>query len=274
MRSRSLLVALGGLLFAPGCIDIPSDAPPQVIVRHRCGDTDFKNINGTYGKMQGENGINAKYRVLFNTTDGVLTAKWVTGGHDRFGLVGERQDIDHAVFTEPGTGRRARIWATITNDCRIEAQVGWVDGAGVEEKSPEPPAKYAAFPGLESRDFEPCTERLYYGGAAKSWSAAKGSPEPKGTPSVRSSDMVIAAFGPNGEVGPGCTATFDVWTDGQAMDAQGLTDVEPSGDKLRWSMKYTNDYVGKHGIALHRHVKCEGGDRQLLGVACVEIEVK
>lgn len=274
MTLRSILVALSAVLLAPGCIDIPTGDAPEVIVRHRCGDTDFKDLNGTYGKMQGENGINAKYRVRFATTDGQLTAKWVSGGHDRYGLVGVREDIDHAVFTEAGSGRRVRVWATITNDCRIEAQTGWVDGSGAEERSPEPPIKYAAFPGLENRDYEPCTERLYYGREAKSWSAAKASQAPKGTPTVRSKEMTIAAFGPKGEVGPGCKAAFDVWTDGQGMDAVGLETVEESGDKLRYSMLYTNDYVGKHGIALHRKAKCEGGDVQLLGVACVEIEVK
>jgi hypothetical protein len=274
MSPRPILVAFGALLLLPGCIDVPTSSAPQVTVRHRCGDTNFNDLSGTYGKMQGENGINAKYRVLFETVDGALGAKWVTGGHDRHGLQGVKSDDDHAVFTETGTGRRVRIWATITNDCRIEAQTGWVDGSGAEEKSPEPAAKYAAFPDLANRDFEPCTERLYFGGTARSWSKAKASKAPKGTPSVRSSEMTIAAFGPKGEVGPGCRGTFDVWTDGQGMDAIGVETVEASGDKVRWHMSYTNDYVGKHGIAMHRKVKCEGGEETLVGVACVEIEVK
>lgn len=274
MTVRPLLLALGALSLA-GCIEMPAGGnQPQVTVRHRCGDTNFDDLNGTYGKMQGENGINPKFRVSFATVEGKLTGKWVPGGHDRYGTEGTKTGNDTAVFTEPGSGTRWRAWVTISNDCRLEVTTGTVDGSGAETKSPEPAVRFASFPDLANRDFEPCTERLYYGRAARSWSSAKGSKAPTGTPVVRTSDMTIAAFGPKGEVGPGCKASFDVWTDGQAMDAKGVETVEESGDKLRWHMPYTNDYMGKHGIALHRKVQCEGGEEKLVGVACVEIEVK
>ena len=274
MNVRPILLALGALTLA-GCIEMPTGGQqPQVIVRHRCGDTNFDDLNGSYGKMQGENGINPKYRVLFTTTDGTIDGKWVPGGHDRHGTVGVKTGNDTAVFTAPGSGPRFRAWVTITPACRLEITTGTVDGSGVEQKGPEPAMLFASFPELASRDFEPCTERLYYGRQARSWSSAKGSPAPSGTPSVRTSDMMVAAYGPTGEVGPGCKASFDVWTDGQAMDARGVETVEASGDRLRWFMPYSNDYLGKHGVAMHRFVTCEGGEKTLLGVACFEIEVK
>jgi len=274
MTVRSILFALGALGLA-GCIEMPTAGnQPEVIVRHRCGDTNFDDMSGSYGKMQGENGINPKVRVLFESTDGKLTAKWVPGGHARYGTVGEKTSNDTAVFTEPGSGTRFRAWATLTNDCRIEVTTGTVDGSGVETKSPEPPMRFASFPELASRDYEPCTERLYWGKAARSWSNAKGSKAPTKPGVTHSSDTTIAAYGSQGEVGPGCTARFDVWTDGQAMDARNVETVEKSGDKLRWFMPYTHDYIGLHGIAMHRKVQCEGEDEKLLGVACVEIEVK
>ncbi|MCO4770321.1 MAG: hypothetical protein KDA24_09850 [Deltaproteobacteria bacterium] len=273
--SKNALALLGAVLFGAACnVEMPGADKPQVIVRHRCGDVNFKDLNGYFGKLQGENGVNSKFRVQFGSADGKLTARWAPGGFDVTAYEGTKTGEDTAVFTEVGSGERKRVWATITNDCRIEAQMGTVSGDGTEAKSPIPADKYVPFEDLKSRDFEPCTEVLYTGRAAKSHSSAKSYKKPATPPVVRSSNMPVAAWGPTGEVGPGCTAHFDLWTDGKSMEVIGAETVEERDGMLRWHHPYENDFLGLHGVAMHRKVKCNGGEAKLLGVACLQVEVK
>jgi|GEM_PF-1532173 len=273
---RSTLLLTGLLCAATGCgIEMPTGGnQPEVIVRHRCGDTNFNDLSGTFGKLQGENGVNSKFRVLFGRSGDTLTANWVPGGYDILAMQAEVKDADNAVFTEKGSGERARVWATITPDCRVEAKMGTVGADGTESKSPAPAEKYVPFPDLASRDFEPCTELLHRGTAAKSYAAAKKASASTTPPVVRSSSMPVAAWSPAGEVGPGCTASFDLWSDGQAVEILGAETVEEKDGMLRWHHPYENDFLGLHGVAMHRKVKCAGGEEKLLGVACLQVEVK
>ena len=274
MTRTTLLIGLATLLGTACGVEMPGNQQPQVIVRHRCGDVNFKDLTGYFGKLQGENGVNSKFRARFAAEDGKLKAWWVPGGFEPTYYEGVKKSEDEAVFTEPGSGTRKRVWATITDDCRVEAQFGTVDGSGVETKNPATPDKYVPFEDLKSRDFEPCTETLFYGRAAKSHSAAKAYKKPEAPPVVRSSNMPVAAWGPAGEVGPGCTATFDLWTDGKSMEVIAAETVEEKDGMLRWHHPYENDYLGVHGVSMHRKVKCAGGEEKLLGVACLQVEVK
>ncbi len=275
MRAHTLLFA-GLCTFGAGCgIEMPTvGQQPQVIVRHRCGDINFDDLSGTFGKLQGENGVNSKFRVKFGSEGGNLTARWVPGGFEVVALQGAKQDADHAVFTEAGSGERTRVWAEITTDCRIEAAFGTVRADGTEARSAVPADKYVPFPELANRDYEPCTEQLHTGQAARSYSAAKGAKKPGTPPVVRSSNMPVAAWSSKGEVGPGCTGVFDLWTDGQSVEILNADTVEDKDGMLRWHYPYENDFLGLHGVAMHRKVKCEGSEVRLLGVACLSVEVK
>lgn len=267
----TVVTALGA-----GCgIEMPTGSQqPQVIVRHRCGDVNFNELTGTFGKLQGENGVNSKFRVKFTKDGDKLTGYWVPGGLQAFAMDAVTNDADSAIFTGAGSGERRRVWASITPDCRLEAQFGTVKADGSETRDAAPADKYVPFPELANRDYEPCTERLYFGAGAKSHGAAKKSKSADSPPVVRSSNMPVAAWGPAGEVGPGCIALFDLWTDGQAMEIIGGKTVEEKDGMLRWYHAYENDFLGLHGISMHRKVKCEGADPKLLGVACLQVEVK
>ena len=267
----TVMTALGA-----GCgIEMPTGSQqPEVIVRHRCGDVNFNDLNGTFGKLQGENGVNSKFRVKFEKDGNKLRGFWVPGGLQAFAMDAVVKDADSAVFTEAGSGERRRIWASVTSDCRLEAQLGTVRSDGSETKGPAPADKYVPFPELANRDYEPCTEQLYFGASSKSYTASKKSKPYDKPPVVRSSNMPVAAWGPVGEVGPGCTALFDLWTDGQSMEIIGGKTVEEKGGMLRWYHPYENDFLGLHGVSMHRKVKCEGADAKLLGVACLQVEVK
>lgn len=267
-RLASLVLALGTLT-ACG----PSE-PPQVIVRHRCGDVNFGKIDGVFGKLQGENGVNGKFRVKFERRGEDLYALWVPGGFGAHELKAAVESDDVAVFTETGSGERLRMKASISNDCRVEVKKATVSASGSETESAEPAEKYVPFPDLVNRDFEPCTETLYTGAAAKSWSAAQRFQVPDEPPVTRSSNMPVAAWSSKDEVGPGCEASFDLWTDGQSMEVVGGKTVEEKDGRLRWYHPYENDFLGLHGVAMHRKVSCPGQEPKLLGVACLQVEVK
>jgi Cu/Zn superoxide dismutase len=84
--------------------------------------------------------------------------------------------------------------------------------------------------------------------------------------------MPIGAWSKVVDFPAGCDKIFDLYLDGEG-DAYNVATVEEKGEDLNWGMDMDNRYLGVHGIAMHRFAKCES-ERKLLGVACIEVEVK
>jgi hypothetical protein len=263
MRLEPLLL-LACLGSAAAC----SSNQPTVTVVHRCGDVNFAELNGTFGRIQGENNINPKFRVKFTTEGGVITGQFVLGGFERFEMVGTPAGFEQMTFRQTGGDRFVK--AGLDDDCRFTAAVGRTQG-GSEVMDPGEPLRFAPFAELKNYDFEPCTETLFIKAGAQRKVRAKP-PKPGEIPVVRSSSMPIGAWSQNADFPAGCEKIFDVYLDGEA-DAYNVATVELKGDDLNWGMDLDNSYLGVHGIALHRFAKCDG-ERRLLGVACREVEVK
>ena len=176
---------------------------------------------------------------------------------------------DRVTFTAPGAGRVRQMKGTITPDCRVQLEDGWLAGS---QWTAVPDASYTFVPfGDATRlDYEPCTERLYRDAEGKSWAAAKRSQDPgDAVPVTRRSSTDIAAFGAG--PGPGCKAIVNVWVNGEA-EVQDSIEVG-SGPNARWHYRLDNGYVGTQAVSMRRYEECSGAKR-LLGVACATYEVK
>ncbi len=262
MRASPLLILCFGLAF--GC---PSNEPTVTVV-HRCGDVNFTDMSGSFGRIQGESNINPKFRVRFSSDNGVISGSFVLGGFERWTLVGEPAGFEQMVFKQPGGDRF--IKAGLNDDCRLTAEPGRTKG-GKEVMDPGEPLIFAPFAELKSYDFEPCTEPLFIQAGAKRKARAKPPAEGK-VPVVRASSMAIGAWSKASDFPDGCEKVFDLYIDGEA-DAYNIPTVELKGEDLSWGMDMDNRYLGVHGLALHRFAKCEN-ERKLLGVACIQVEVK
>jgi hypothetical protein len=268
MPLRSLLL-IAALL--AGCSNVGSK--PQVVVVHRCKDVNFNDLAGPFARLEGASNVTTKYRFEANRGASGLELRYVPGNHERYVLRSDGAGPDRVTFTEVGASGRARmLQGTITKDCRVELADGWSQG-GSFSPIPDGSHTFVPFPSASRLDYEPCTERLYLDGDARSEAAAKkAAPVGDTAPVTRRSSTLVAAFGPRSEVPAGCKASVHVWANGEA---EVMTDLEDDGqgDRIRWSQELSNDFIGLRAVSLRRYAEC-GGDKTLLGVACAQYEVK
>ncbi len=243
-------------------------------VIHRCGNLNMDSLAGTFGRLDGEQSVNPKFRIRFDREGDNVTARFVAGGHERFALVGRRSGNETMDFTEDGSGntRRRRLKVSLNSQCRVQVEDGWVSGAGEtlqEHDHPSEPHTFVPFD-LSRLDFEPCTERLALGKNARSSSPGTVSP-PGEVPVITQDHLSVAQWSARSALPDGCTAQLDLWVNGEAEALE--FPVQGSGPQIHWIFEYDTHFLGKKGLALHRVAKC-GTESRILGVACAEIEVR
>jgi len=236
-------------------------------------------LEGTFGRVEGGNNINSRYRFRFNREGEKTFARFVAGKHERFLMEGVRSGNESMVFSQivptPQAGKRSRrIWVSLNEACRLEVADGWFRTEGGSErdgKEPGDPMVFVPF-NLDRLDFEPCTERLYLRKAARNRGAAQRSTVPETPPVVTESRLPIATWAPRSELATGCQPEVDLWVDGEA-EAEAMPVKVGSGADIHWYVDFDVRTLGNHGLAMHRIARC-GDDRKLLGVACANIEVR
>jgi hypothetical protein len=271
----ALSLALPALL--QGC---PAGEVQQTVtVYNRCGDLNFEDLKGDFGRLDGGSSINGKFRIRFTSVGGPITAKYVGGEVERFALRGTKTGAETMTFDEIGgpvdaSGRKRRIKASLTTDCRLQLEHSWVRGE-TESKVPAQagPESYVRYLELDRLDFEPCSEPLYLRSAAKQRDKATGGTIRPAAPAPVTEDRLpMGAFSPASEIAAGCRPTLDVWLDGEAVAID--AGVDPAeGGFIHWLYEYETQYLGVHHVAMHRKSVCDAGT-EILGVACTEIEIK
>ena len=255
------------------------DAGPTVTIYQRCGDLQFDSLEGWFGRLDNETGINSRWRVRFDRAGDQVMARWVGGNSERYLLQGTRTGNETMTFDEVGGpldpgGAARRVKASLTTDCRL--QLDHFDVKGGREQAREAADglnKFVPYPELQRLDFEPCTEPLYLRGAAKSASKATGgSMRPTPPPVVKEDRLPVGTFGPTSEIGPGCRPVIDLFVNGEAEVADMPVDAARSGPQP-WRVDYEIGFVGEQHLALHRKIQC-AEEMTLLGVACTVIEVQ
>jgi len=267
---RPCLALLGFFLL---CSCSGDDEAASVVI-HRCGSLNLDSLSGTYGRLDGGQSINSKFRIRFSRESDSTTARFVAGGHERFLMAGRRTGNETMDFVEQGSDkvRKRRLKVSLNAECRLQVEDGWISGAGEslrEQDHPAEPYTFVPFD-LSRLDFEPCTEGLAIGKAARSRNpgtlVASGE-----VPVVTSDTLPIAQWSAGEEVPQGCSALLDLWVNGEAEALD--VPIEGKATGIHWSFDYETRFLGKKGLALHRHAKC-AGEKRLLGVACAEIEVR
>ena len=259
------------LTLVTGC---SSSVEQHSVVLHRCGDLNFDQLSGSFGRLDGEQSINSKFRILFTRSSDRLDAKFVAGGHERFALQGRRTGNESMEFVEAGTAgtKRRRLKVRLNAQCRLSIEDGWISGSPESSREidhPSDPYTFVAFD-LLRLDFEPCTERLAVGRAARSAKPGKtiGLEE---LPLIKSDSVPLAQWSPRPSLPQGCTAQLDLWVNGEAEALD--VPIEVGSGTIHWRFDYETRFLGKKGLAMHRIAKC-ANDKQLLGVACANIDVR
>ena len=267
---RHALLCLALLL---SCSCSGDDEAASVVI-HRCGNLNLDSLSGTFGRLDGEQSINSKFRIRFDHEADTITARFVAGGHERFLMTGRRTGNETMQFVQQGTdaARRRRLKVSLDAQCRLKVEDGWLSGAGEslrEHDHPSAPYTFVVFD-LSRLDFEPCTERLALGKPARGRTPGKVS-SADAVQLVTSDTLPLAQWSPRAELPQGCSALLDLWVNGEAevLDVP----IESEGAYIHWRFDYETRFLGKKGLALHRQAKC-GDEKRLLGVACAQIEVR
>ncbi|MBJ94207.1 MAG: hypothetical protein CMP23_06970 [Rickettsiales bacterium] len=271
-RCYFILAVLFALTSAVGCG--PSDDEVAVVL-HRCGDLNMDSLAGTFGRLDGEQSINSKFRIRFAREGEQVLATYVAGGLDeRFSLVGRRTGNESMDFVEQGqvSQRKRRLKVSLNAKCRLDVADGWVSGPAAqptEVDHPSSPHTFVAFD-LSRLDFAPCTERLALGRAARSKAPGKLSAVGE-VPVITADSLTLAQWSPSSVIPQGCVPQVDLWVNGEAEIID--MPIEVNGQRVHWRVDYETRFLGKKGLALHREVKCQNETR-LLAVACANIEVR
>ncbi len=242
---------------------------PEVIVVHRCKDVNFDDLAGAFAKLEGGKNVTTKSRLLASRGASGLELAFVGKDQRPVRLSSDGAGPDRVTLTEAGSGRVRQMKGTITQDCRVQLEDGWLAG-GSWTAVPDATYTFVPFGDAARLDYEPCTERLYRDGDAKNHAAAKRSEDPGDTiPVTRRSWTDVAAFGSG--PAPRCKALVNVWVNGEA-EVQDTIEVG-SGPNARWHYRLDNGYVGTQAVSMRRYEECSGS-KKLLGVACATYEVK
>ncbi|HCP48171.1 MAG TPA: hypothetical protein DIU15_19185 [Deltaproteobacteria bacterium] len=276
LLSRALILTLF-FLFAAGCDAL--SPPVEVQVVQRCPGINMDALTGTFGRVEGGNNINSRFRFRFYQEGEKTRAKFVAGKDARFLMDGVRTGNESMTLTqvvpEPKANERTRrVWLSLNESCRLEAADGWVRfeaGGEREGKEPGEPMVFVPF-NLDRLDFEPCTERLYLRKAARDRATAQRTSLPDKPPVVTESSLPIGTWAPRSELAAGCRGEVDLWVDGEA-EAEALAIPAGKGTDIHWYVDFDVRTLGNHGLAMHRIETC-GEERKLLGVACANIEVR
>jgi hypothetical protein len=66
-----------------------------------------------------------------------------------------------------------------------------------------------------------------------------------------------------------CTYTVDTWFDGRPKEA-GIVAGQVRGERRQYLHNFNAPYSGYHLLEMHRYKQCEGGEKELIAVDCLE----
>jgi hypothetical protein len=274
------MLAIVWMLALGGCGAAAPEKPKEPEVPERCRGVHIDRLAGDWVLVKGTTADPLTRVHVFEDGDGY--GAWYTeGAFTKVTMKGKKKpDENRVVFLEEPTPAKAKqvaangarlsklIVEPAIESCVLKVQQRRQDAAGKEIIVDK--VEFAAFPKGVTLAFQPATEPLFLGAAAKDAKlAAKqmaelGEPQPDvpfGTvPVGRWSDA--AADG-----GDGCTFDMDLWFDDQPHQ-QAVAAGEVKDGKRLWYVEWDAPYSGNHYFEIQRFATC-GGERKLLGIAAV-----
>ncbi len=231
-----------------------------------------------------------KNRFRITTEGDALTMWYVDGGFKRRVMTGVKRDHD-VQFTEvPDDKKKASFEAgqeplkrlyvePRLQNCALRVsrlEVHKTEGKEVEKGSPLF-HEYVAFPKSQPIAWAPCDGDLFLYDAAKSWSAAEKQVAELGWPKVDhllGEAIPVAAWSDAAADGDAaCTYDMDLYFDDLPLPEGGkaLPAGEVKDGKRPWVVPaWKAPYSGNHHFVIERYRTCDGGQRERIGVNCLE----
>ncbi|MCB9796967.1 MAG: hypothetical protein H6741_30150 [Alphaproteobacteria bacterium] len=269
----SLLACEGG--GEPEAPPQPEDPCPQIGMDAFAGD--WIRVSGSKGDHK------QRVRVLEDLSE----AWYVGGGFTKKRMSTEKRSND-LKMTEQVEGARKQAFEagqdTIERlyfrpnkkKCAMQAvhvRVQMVDGKEKETQSHAGFLEYLPFTQSAGFTFNPCDEPVFIGKAAESWAEAKKQldAEKLDISNTLGEAVPAGAWSDPAADGPeGCTYSGDYFFDDQPVEGKQAVPAKLVGERRQWFDKWYAPYSGNHHFEIHRYRACEGKERELIAVACLE----
>lgn len=266
---------------APG----PADLEAKAIEK---GCPTWSTLEGDYLLVSGAAPDHKqRFRIM---KEGDAWSMWyVDGGFTRRVMTGVKRENDLQFTEVPDERKKASFEAgqeplrRVYVEPRLEKcalrvsrlNVQKTEGKEAEVGSPVP-VEFMRFPKEQPISSHPCTEPLFLYEGASSWAKAKAQLDEAGPKIDHALGEAIPAAAFSDAAADGaetCTYDMDLWFDDLPVPEGGK--AVPAGEvkdgKRTWSVPaWKAPYSGNHLFEVHRYRTCEGGARELIGVACLE----
>ena len=263
----------------------PTATPP---VEDKCAHISMAGLPGDWLLVKGSAADHTnRFRIL---KDGDAWSAWYVGGFFKKVEMEGRPRAEDVQFTERlegddleawkrGERSRARIYVQpYKRSCsmRVSAvDLKWVDGAEKESgRGGAPYVEYLPVPEQHEFTYRPCDEPLFLDKAAKARPVAKaqmakGGPE---SSAPLGEQVPVGAWSdPKADGDGACSYTMDLYFDDRPLEGgAGLPAGEVKAGERHWYHEFYAPYSGNHGFEMYRYRECEGADRALIAVACIE----
>ncbi|MCB9745709.1 MAG: hypothetical protein H6740_24255 [Alphaproteobacteria bacterium] len=272
------------LLFLPllACEQGEPEAPPPP--EDPCPEVGLETLAGDWIRVSGSKGDHTqRVRVL----EGLNEAWYVGGGFTKKRMTAEKRPND-LMMTEQVSGAREEAFKAGTDSierlyfrpnkkkCAMQAvhvRVEMVDGKEKETQTHSGFLEYLPFPQSGGFSFRPCDEPVYIGKAAESWAEAKRQIDAQklDVSETLGEQVPAGAWSDPAQDGPeSCSYTADLYFDDQPVEGkQGVAASLESG-RRKWFDRWYAPYSGNHHFEIYRYRECEGLERELIAVACLE----
>ncbi len=287
------LPALAALALLPALAGCPeSDTAPAEPTEdprlEKCPKIHMDRMAGQWIKV---NGKAADHTVRFelNAEDGGYGMWYTGGGFSKRVLEGERRDSDFK-FTEVPEGKRktdfesgeqgiVRLYVEPKLDkCALrvsEMEVKMKEGKEVEHPKPGF-IEFLPFPEGQPFTFRPCDGELFLAGAAKDKAVADKQTEELGgaDPATGLGEAIPVAAWTDAAADGAETCSYDMdlyFDDRPVKDKQAVPAGEVKDGSRHWYVEaWSAPYSGNHHFQQYRYKTCDGGERELIGVSCLE----
>lgn len=250
----------------------------------------MSTLPGDYILVQGNSPDHKNRFRIMDDGDGTYTMWYIDGGFTKRVMDGVKRDHD-VQFTEIPDDRKEaafeagqeplkRIYVEPRlQKCALRTnrlEVTRSEGKDTEKGSPLM-IEFVRFPKGQEVTFRPCDGQAFLYDAAKSYKTAAKQLEDQGYPRVDGAlgeAVPVAAWTDAAADGDAsCTFDMDLYFDDLPLPDGGGRAV-PAGDvvdgKRHWYVPAWNaPYSGNHNFELYRYKTC-GGERELIGVSCLE----
>lgn len=266
----------------------PTEPPAPTLdelVAQKCPRVHLDKLPGDWIAAGGD--PKTRFRVIDN--GGKYTVWYVGGLFTKLELEGVKREKDvqlteiprgarKSLVEEGQVARRRMYLEPAPRSCAVRLFEGLVDNKGKEQVMPKS-KEFLMWPDAGDADmpeftFRPPDASVFLGEAATSYTVARAQIEELGDakPDHEMGDVPVAAWSDAAEDGAEtCTFDMDVFFDD--MPVQGGTALgagEVTDGHRQWLHTFSAPYTGNHQFEIYRYRTCDGGARELVGVAAME----